>query len=349
MKKIIYLSYPPLDYPLNVVTIKGLRQNGVEVVGFHVKNKRIPGLIEVWNFYKCNSKNSYAVFVGYDSPTLIVFLKLFCHKKIIYNAVLSVYERMIISRKLASKFSIKAFYYWLIDFLAVHFADMTFVETEHQADFFKKIFKVSRKKVARSWIGLDNDKFYYDPAIPKLPVFTVVFRGAFLPETGVEYVVKAAKILEKEGVNFIINGGGMLSGRIDKLINELQPKNLELNLEIIPIEKLRGLMQKCHISLGQLSDHPRLDRTIPHKAYESLALKLPYLTASNTGILELLKEGETCITCKPADAKSLADKILWVKNNYSIAEKIAENGYKLYQNKLTSDIIAKNMLDKLKI
>jgi len=293
------------------------------------------------------NKSADLIFIGYDSPKLVVISRIFTRKKIIYNAALSVYERLIISRELAPRLSVKAVYYWLLDFVAVHFANLTMVETNLQADYFKKIFKVSKKKIYRSWVGVDGDRFFYDSALPKLDIFTVLFRGAFMPEAGVEYAIKAAKILEDKNVKFTIIGGGILLEKTTKLIKELKPANLELITDFLPQERLREIMQSCHLLLGQLSDHDRLSRTIPHKTYESLAMKLPYLTASNSGVLELLTPDKTCLTCNPADAKSLAEKILWTKNNYSIAEEIAENGYKLYQDQLRSHVLAKNLLDRM--
>ena len=254
---------------------------------------------------------------------------------------------MIISRKLAPHFSSKAFYYWLIDFIAVHLADMTMVESNHQIVFFNTIFKVPKKKLYRRWIGVDEDKFFYDPSISKFETFTVLFRGALMPEAGAEYAIRAAKMLEDKNIKFIIIGGGIILNKIQKFIKEVDPKNLEHITEFLSDDELRKVMQKCHISLGHLSNHPRVARTLPHKVYESLAMKLPYLTASNSGVLELLKDGETCFICAPADAISLADKILWIKNNYSQAEVVAENGYNLFNNKLKSDILAKNLLDRL--
>ena len=174
-----------------------------------------------------------------------------------------------------------------------------------------------------------------------------MFRGQFLPESGVEYVVRAAKILENENINFVIHGGGQNDDKIKKLIEELRPGNIKLMIDFLPAEELRTLMQKCHLSLGQLSNHPRLKRTVPHKCYESLAMKLPYLTASNIGVLELLTPDETCLTCNPADAGSLAKKILWAKNHPREIEMIAENGYQLYQTKLKSNILARNLLDRI--
>ncbi len=348
IKKIIYLSYTRLEYSLNSVRIKGLKENGVEVAGAHIKSKKIRGFIKAASFYRRNSKNTDAVMVGYDSPALIIFLRFFCRQKIIYNAVLSVYERMIISRGLASRFSLKAVYYWLLDFVAVHFANLSMVETSHQGDYFKKIFKVSPEKIYRSWTGVDEDNFFYDPAVPKFNVFTVLFRGALMPEAGVEWVIKAAKILEDKNIKFIIIGGGILLEKIKKLIDEVKPANLRHITDFMSDDRLRKTMQKCHLSLGQFSDHDRLARTIPHKAYESLAMKLPYLTASSSGVLELLTPDKTCLICNPADAKSLANKILWARSNYLLAEKIAENGYGLYQSKLKSSILAKNLVDRMR-
>lgn len=347
IKKIIYFTHTRPDHSLNSVLTKGLRENKVEVAEFHIKDRGIPGFIKAISFYRQEAKNADAVIIGHDSPALVVLIRFFCRKKIVYNAVLSVYERMIISRELASRFSPKAVYYWLIDFLAVHCANLVIVESDHQADFFKKLFKISGKKIYKSWIGVDGDNFFYDSATSKHDVFTVVFRGALQHETGAEYAVKAAKILERENIRFVLHSGGLLLNKLNKTINEINPGNLEIRSDLLSFEELRILMQKCHLSIGQLSDHPRLERTIPHKAYESLAMRLPYLTASNTGILELLRAGETCITCRPADAQSVAEKILWAKNNPQELELIAQNGHQLYQDELRSRILTKNLLDRL--
>lgn len=346
IKKIIYLTHTRPDYSLNSVLIKGLRENGIKVIEMYLKSGGIFSLAKAVSFYKNNSKDTDVVIVGYNSQVLIPLLKPFCRKKIIYNAVLSEYERMIISRNLAPRFSVKAVYYWFIDFVAVHLADLTMVESGYQLDFFSKIFKVSRKKLYKYWIGVDENKFFYDSSVSKFKAFTVLFRGALMPEAGAEYVIQAAKIIEKENIKFIMISGGLLLGKINKLIKELNPNNLEFRSDLLPIEELRTLMQKSHLSIGQLSNHSRLKRTIPHKLYESLAMRLPYLTASNIGVSELLTAGDNCITCRPADAQSVAEKILWAKNNPQELERIAQNGYQLYQNKLRSALLAKNLLDK---
>ncbi len=347
MKKILYVSYTRLEYSLNAVYIKGLRENGIEVLCFKLPSRGIRGHLTALNFIRDNKTNSDALIIGYDSSALAVFLRLFYRGKMIFCAVLPIYERLVISRNLVSRWSLRGGYYWLIDFLAFHLSDLTMVESNQQICHISKYYFMPKDKLLRAWIGINEENFYYDLDIKKFDTFTVLFRGALMPEAGAEYVVQAAKILEKDNIDFIMLSGGMLLGKINELIEGLQPRNLKINSNFLSSEELRVLMQKCHLSLGQMSDHPRLERTIPHKCYESLAMKLSYLTASNKGVLELLRDGEICITCEPANVESLAGKILWAKNNYPVVQKIAENGYRFYENELRSDILAKNLLNNI--
>jgi len=342
--RVLYLSRSKMNHSVNAVYIKGLRLNGADVKEVFVRHDEFFELIK----YLINNRKLFdSIFVGYDSPQLVILSKIFSRKKVIYNALCSVYERLIISRALARPFFPRAVYYWLADFLAVHLATLVMVETDSQIEYFRKLFWSKQKKLFRAWTGADEDIFYYVQDIERPPVFTVMFRGQFLPESGVEYVVQAAKILENEDINFIIHGGGFNVDKVKKLAEDLKPKNLKMITDFLPAEELRTFMQRCHLSLGQLSNHPRLERTVPHKCYESLAMRLPYLTAANRGILELLKDGETCITCEPENAESLAEKILWAKDHPRELERIAEKGHVLYKDKFSSHILAKKLLARI--
>ncbi len=345
--KIIYLSLSKLENSVNSVYIKGLKANHVEMVSFFSKKKGLPRFREILSFYQKNRKNTDVIMVGYESPELVILTKLFSRKKIIYNALCSTYERIVVARELVPKYSLKSFYYWLTDFLAVHLASLTMVETNQQIAYFQKLFKVSSRKLFRAFTGTDEDNFSYNADLSKFNKFTVIFRGSLMPEAGAEYVIEAAKILEKEKVDFIMVSGGFLLNKIIKLIEKRKPANLRLISQRLSYQELNSLMQGSHLSLGQFSKHQRLQRTIPHKAYESIALKLPYLTATNKGIIELLKSDYTCITCNPADASSLANKIKWTIKNYPEAVKIAENAYELYNRQLRPKILAEKLLKKI--
>jgi len=345
--KILYFSFSSLDISSNVVYIQGLRKNGVEVVEFHTKPVGIRKYREILSFYFKNRKNADFLMVGYHSPQIVMILKLFSRKAIVYNALCSVWERMVLSRSLIPRFSIKSLYYWLLDFFATQFSRLVMVETENQLKFFQKYFFLPKNKLFRALTGADETKFFYDPAIQKFPEFTVVFRGRLLPEAGAELIIPAAKQLEDKGVKFLMLASGYDLPKILKTIEEQKPKNLQLISDFLPIEELRKRMLASHLSLGQLSAHPRLERTIPHKAYDSLATKIPYLTARSAGIMELLTEGETCLAFNPGDAGDLAAKILWARDHREEIKEIGEKGWQLFQRELTAKHLAKNFLEEL--
>lgn len=345
---ICYFGAYRLDSCRNTIYITGLRQNNANVIECFDHS---PGLIKYYKLFIKHWKirNKYDVMiVGYPGSFLMILLaKLISKKPIIFNAMTSLYEVNIISRERRSKHSFMAWRVWLIDWLSFKFADLVLVESNKQKEYLVKKFRISPYKYIRLFTGADDSDFYPDTNIKKNDKFTVLFRGKFLPEAGVKHIVEAAKILEKEGVNFLIIGGAGLEKEIKKQMKGLNLKNLEL---IIPrprlgIDELREKMLTAHVGIGQIENHERLERTIPYKAFESLALKLPYITGNSAGIKELLEDRKNCLMVNLADPKDLANKIMELKNSPELRKKIAENGYELYKEKLTPKALGKELLN----
>lgn len=331
--------------------MKGLRENGVEIVECQDNSwgplKFAKLFLKHWNI-----RNAYdAMIVGYPGHVVVPLAKCISKKKVVFDACATLYEGVVISREQYSRFSPKAFYIKLIDWLAVRCADFILVESEAQKKYFEKRFGESDKyKVI--YHGADDSVFDISSlvqtgGIKKLQDYTVVFRGKFLPEAGVKHIITAAKILEKENVQFIIIGNGLLENAVRIQIAETHPSNVMLVTKHLSDNELRDLMASAHVSLGQLENHPRLARTLPFKLFESLALGLPYITAGTEPVREILKDGENILLVRPANPADLAEKILYLKNNSNIAKKIGENGHALYKSKFTPKILALRILTLL--
>lgn len=345
--RICYFTLTRNIPPRDAVYLNGLKENGAEIIEC---KDHSPSWRKFWALYKKHRliKNDYDVLVtGYTAHILVPFARLISRKKIVFNALSSLYEGIIVSRGQSSPFSFRGIYCWLIDFFAFHLAHLPLLESQEQVNYVSKKFFVSPKKLLKSWTGANDQDFFYDPAIPKAKDFTVLFRGGFLPESGVEYALEAAKILKDENIKFRIIGNGLFAPAAEKILASFDSRHVEWIKNKLPPAELRKKMQECHLSLGQLSSHPRLNRTIPHKAFESAAIKIPYLTARNKAVLELFKENETCFTCHPANAQDLARKILDLKNNPAERERISANAYRLYQQELTPKILAAKLLKKI--
>lgn len=349
--KICYLGFYEPNAFRDEVYIEGLKRNGIEVIECNDYSKS--KLLKYWRVF-CRHwriRKQYDLMIvshsskvlGHSNHFIVPFARLISRKKIIYNALCSTYEAAILSRKIAKKSSLSAGFYWLTDYLACRCASLVLVESEEQKKFFIKQFKIKEKKCIRIWTGANDKKFFIEP-VKKNKKFTVVFRGGFLPETGIEHIFKAAKKLENENVDFLILGYPKTE-KIEQRIENIKSENLKVITDYLPLGKLRKLMLSAHVSLGQFGDNERIQRTIPYKAFESLVLGLAYLTGEAAGVKELLTNRVNCLFARVADPDDIAQKILELKNNPELRKKIAENGYKLYKEKLTPKALGKELLN----
>lgn len=346
MKPVIKICYFGLDRPRwarDLVYLKGLKDQGAEVIECFDSS---PGWRKYWRLLKKHRqlKNNYdLLLVGYLSNLMAPLAKLVSQKKVVYNALCSKYESIILDRQEHRPVSLYALYVWLIDFIAFKCADLILVESEAQKKFLVKMFWTEPKKFRVVFTGADDEIFHPDPQVKKFQEFTVVFRGWFLPATGVEYVIEAAKILEPAGVKFILIGRGAFTPKVKEKIVELGVTNIELITEFLSDHDLRSKMLATQVCLGQFAEHVRLERTIQNKTFESLALRLPYVTRDSASNREILQDGVNCLFVRPADPADLAAKIMILKNDPALGECLAENGYQTYLTKLSPRVLGEQL------
>ncbi len=345
--KVCYFGIYRSDLGRSKIYIKGLRDNGVEVIECQDNSwgpiKFVKLFLKHWKI-----RNSYDfMIVGYTGHVVVPLAKLISKKKVIFDICCTMYEGVVISRKQYSEYSPKTLYIKFMDWMAVKTADVVLIESKAQIEFFEKRFGKSNKYKVM-YTGTDDSIYNLEQkrkqGIKKNSEFTVIFRGQFLPEAGVRHVVSAAKILETSGIKFIIQGRGFLEREIKTQIARVDPQNLTLITKFLTDDELVNLMLSCDVSLGQLEDHERLLRTIPHKCYDTIALGIPYITARAAPVSEILKDGESVIFVNPGDSRDIADKILYIKNNPEIAKKIGEQEYEVYRNNLTPKILAQRII-----
>jgi|TARA_Y100000310_G_scaffold214702_1_gene215626 glycosyltransferase involved in cell wall biosynthesis len=326
----------------DTVLLNGLSEHGVETIyctdsakGF----RKFPNLIK--KHRKLRDKYDF-ILVGYLSNIVVPLARIISRKKVVYNALTSMYEGSVLDRGKFSIFSPMRYAIWIMDFLAFHSAHIVLVETEEQLKFISKMFFVPKRKLLQTWIGALNDSFHPDSGIKKRDKFTVVFRGWFLPATGMEHVLEAAKKLPD--VQFLLIGRGMLKGLVKDEIKDLS--NVELITEFVSDDVLREKMLSSHVMLGQFGSHPRMDRTVQNKTFEALALGMPYITRDSKSNRELLTNGLNCLyTTK--DKGDLVSKILKLKGDEYLRNKLAENARKLHVEILTEKKIAEKVLGSL--
>ncbi|MBC8456554.1 MAG: glycosyltransferase, partial [Deltaproteobacteria bacterium] len=260
-------------------------------------------------------------------------------RPLVFDAFTSLYGTFVADRKFVERGSWKAKLLHTVDKWSCRLADMILVDTDQHIDYFNNMFKIGKRKLRRIFVGADEDIFY--PRVNrKNNNFLVLFYGTFIPLHGIEYIIKAAKQLEKyKDIKFQIIGSGQTSWYIEQLSEELRVNNVLFIEEWVPYKTMPEYIARADICLGIFGNTKKAKMVIPTKVFQALAMKKPIITGDSPAAREALTDRENAVLCTMADAEALAESTLLLKQNKKLREKIAENSYKLFKEKFSLKVI----------
>jgi len=158
--KICYFGIYNPNYSRNRVLIKGLGENNVEIVEC---NDRTFGFRKYLNLARKHhrlNKDYDILLVAFPGWPVMWLAKILSRKLIVYDAFLSVHESQVKDRKNYSSNSLKAKYYWLLDWLSCKLADKILLDTNEHIKYFVKEFGIKKDKFIKVLIGADDSVFY---------------------------------------------------------------------------------------------------------------------------------------------------------------------------------------------
>lgn len=341
---VCYFGTYTSEYSRNSILISGLKKNGVDVIECRTD---LRGFFKYINLIKKHwkMKKKYdVIIVGFQGVQAVILAKFLTRKTIIFDAFASLYDSMVMDRKSVKAGGFVARYYWWLDKISMTLADIVLFDTNEHIDYASNEFGIKKQKFRRIFVGADTNIFYPIKKKNNSEKFKVLFYGSFLPLHGIDYIVKAAKLLEKEkDIVFEIVGWGPEKEKIIELFNHLKPENLFF---IGGLDKglLREKIGEADLCLGIFGNTDKTKRVIPNKVYECIAMRRPVVTADTPAIRELFKDDELMLV-KIADHVSLANAIMFLKNNSELANSIAQKGYQKFLKFATPDILGKQLLE----
>ena len=295
-----------------------------------------------WQILKENRKTDYFIVMN-PSQFLTPIVRIFTFKKIVLDSGWPLTEKTKHKNiSVAKKWQrVKS---WVIDFTSMHLANLVLLESNLQKEKTSKKFKISLKKLEVSLTGVDEEAFTHGLTGRKTidKKFKVGFRGRYNIEAGLELLAEATRLCADSDITFLV-----ISSNIPKHIKfgentVLQNKPYESKREIA------DMLSECDVLLGQLSDHPRLNVTIPHKAFEAAAMGKPYLTARAAGIKEFLLEGVEAEYFQAGDPVDLAQHIQDLKLNHDYRAKLAKNIRNKFEEVALERVIGNTFLKIIK-
>ena len=334
---VLYFGFYDPAFTTNKVLINGLRQNGVSVLECCDHSPGLKKFLKLF-FKHWKLRNKYdAMIIGFAGQLAVPFAKIVTRKPIIFSGQVSLYDANVLDRQVVEAGSLKSLYYWLLDWLAVRLADRVIMATQSNIDHFSEKLGVKKEKYRLIFNGAEDDIFRPLESAKTEKDFLVSFHGTFIPLHGVEFIAKAAKILEFEGVQFLIIGRGQEKKKILDISQQLRMKNIKF-IDFMPKNELVFKLAGSDACLGTFGGNARAQREIAHKIYECLAIRKPLITADTPAIRELFNENEVMMV-KAADPESLAGGILKLKNDPILRTRLAQNGYDKFMRSASCEVL----------
>lgn len=336
--KVCFFGIYDKNYSRNSVLIDGFSENGYEVFHCHVDPRNKKGIDKYFSLYKEYKKIKHnkfdKVLVLFPGHSVVWLARILFGKRFLFDFFLSTYNSAVEDRKLFRKFSIKGILFWLNDWLSLSLSKNILIDTKTHKKFISKKFKVRENKFTVVYVG-SNDKIVYPKERRGDDIFNVHFHGVGTPMQGFNVIKEAAKILESnEDIKFSVYG---LKGE--------NTKNVFYH-ERFPYENISDIFSNKDIVLGIFGDTIKAQNVIPNKVYEGLAAKKVVITLKTPAILELFENENHMLLCDSNESKELVEKLIMLRNNKDLRDKISSSGYKIFKQKLTPKNIVEGLLNQ---
>lgn len=360
VKRILFIGNYHENYNRNAIFIKGLKKHKIIVYECNVKSYNIIKNLKfiIKSYKKIISLNFDLILM--HSPTILQiifakFLSIIKNVPLIHDIFISklqtfYYDRGLYERNKMPKLFYKIFYY-LLDLFECTISDYLLLDTYTHVKFFHEKFNISLKKFRRVLVGAQDDIFHpLKEEVRMDEKFIVGFWGTFIPVHGIEYIIKSAKILEKdEQIQFVLIGKGQTYKESKDLVRNLEISNLtfipKTFLYLNQLKVLGKWISGFDIGLGIFGLGDKVLQVIPTKIYEGIAMKLPMITCDSPAIKELFKNYESIALCKRANPESLAEVILELKKDAKLREKIKEKAYIIFNEICSIEAIGKRLIE----
>jgi glycosyltransferase involved in cell wall biosynthesis len=266
---------------------------------------------------------------------------------IVFDAYVSTYDTLCEDRQWFRRRSPAGRLARWLDRQSCRAAERVLLDTEAHVRYFVEHLGVPRNKLEAVYVGCDETLFYPRQSCPRKQddgTTLVFYYGAYLPLHGTEVIVQAAhRLRDRPDIRFVIGGDGPRSAYVRCMAEELDLNNVDF-WGWIPLEQLPGTIDRASICLGgHFSTVPKAARVISTKTYQFIAMRRATIVGDNSATRELFTHGKHVYAVPMGDPGALADAIRTLADHAELRERIAAGGYALYQERLTTEAIGRQL------
>jgi glycosyltransferase involved in cell wall biosynthesis len=362
------------EYARNQILIEGLRRAGWEVVECHASLWRgVEDRVQAasggwanWGFFR-RLFDAYAqlirlyrksgeydvILVGYPGHLdvyLARFLASIRGRPLAWDVLNSLYlisvERGIEERSAFTVGMIRR-----LEQFACRLPDRMFLDTQQFVNWFVDTHHLDPTRFRLVQIGADDRNFLpLDDPQPQDGQFRIIYYGSYIPNHGVEYIIEAARLLERgsPGNPVLVEmvGVGPERAKAQELAERYSLQNVCF-IDWLERDALAERIARADVVLGAFGVTRQLLLTNNNKIYEGFAMRKPVISARTPALPEVLQHGEHLYLCERGDPTSLAQAVRALQADPALCRRLAENGYRVFHDHFDVTQIGKKIASHL--
>lgn len=348
MSKVLITGLYDPTYPRNRSLINSFKQIG-EVTEWPLRGRWWGGVKLA--FYLTFSYRYKYVVVLQPAQFLLPFVYLLKfipgRPKIVVDAFISMYDTIVSDRKLVTNGSIKSRIFQWLDRLIYRVGGGAFFDTlEHQQYFnFPSVWPQAVVPVVPDYDLLSNIKA--DKKLLKSDKVNILFYGKYIPLQGVATIIEVAKILQPENnFHFTLIGRGQDYAKVKSLTDSYKLENVTFYPRMSYSEIISAL-KSADMALGVFGEGEKMQRVIPNKVIEALAVGTPLITGESRAVERFFKNNEHLFLVPPANPEALVEKIKEVASDLPQAKQIALSGQAKAKQDFNEELVEKRLSELL--
>lgn len=169
-------------------------------------------------------------------------------------------------------------------------------------------------------LGVNLQEFNRVSRKARKDICRILFVGRLVPVKGVEFLIKALRVLRGTTTQTYIVGDGILRPRIESLIRQLPSPSSVTMCGIVSEEtKLR------YLSSADIMVVPSIYEPIPTVILEAFAAGVPVIATNIGGIPEIVHPGFNGLLVEPGNHVALASAIELLVRDHELRRKLSRN------------------------
>jgi glycosyltransferase involved in cell wall biosynthesis len=357
--RVCYFGTYRAGYARNEIVQEALRRNGVEIVPCQVSlwtgiEDRVQVASGGWarpafaqrlvRAYRQllaahRQVGDYDVlFLGYPGQVDVFLARLLAWKRrrpLVLDILMSLYlvaeERGLVARHPFTGRLIRT-----LEWVAYRVPDRLIMDTPQYVTWFGQAYGLPAERFRLVPIGADER--IYRPVTPpprRRDSFRALYYGTFTRNHSVDQIVRAAALLKGEpGLEIELVGTGPERANVEALAGELGVRNIVFR-DWVDKEQIPYIAAAADVCLGAFGQTQQSLCTFHNKIYEGLAMRRPVLSGDSPTVRAVLTHGEQIYLVPRGDPAALAKGLLELKRDPALRERLASQGYDLFQSRFT--------------